>query len=76
MLNFSKLGLAITDEQHRFGVRQRADLKAKGKLPDVLVMTATPITDYVVDDLHGDLDVSTIRVPPGRKKLLELLRAK
>ena len=65
---FQKLGLAIIDEQHRFGVMQRAELRSKGLLPDVLVMTATPIPRTLAMTAYGDLDVSVIReLPPGRK---------
>lgn len=65
---FQHLGLVITDEQHRFGVQQRALLQAKGNLPDVLVMTATPIPRTLALTVYGDLDVSIIRqMPPGRK---------
>ena len=61
------LGLVVIDEQHRFGVAQRATLRAKGRHPDVLVMTATPIPRTLSLMLFGDLDVSTIRdLPPGR----------
>ena len=64
---FARLGLAIVDEQHRFGVAHRAALRAKGLHPDVLVMTATPIPRTLALALYGDLDVSTIRErPPGR----------
>lgn len=64
---FSRLGLAIVDEQHRFGVAQRATLRDKGLCPDVLVMTATPIPRTLALTTYGDLDVSTIRdQPPGR----------
>ena len=74
-VDFLNLGLAITDEQHRFGVRQRADLKAKGKLPDVLIMTATPIPRTMSLTVYGDLDVSTIReLPPGRKLIRTFIR--
>ena len=74
-VEFLHLGLAITDEQHRFGVRQRADLKAKGKLPDVLIMTATPIPRTMSLTVYGDLDVSTIReLPPGRKLIRTFIR--
>jgi ATP-dependent DNA helicase RecG len=64
---FSRLGLVIVDEQHRFGVLQRAVLRAKGWNPDVLVMTATPIPRTLALTIYGDLDVSVIReLPPGR----------
>lgn len=69
-VEFRKLGLVITDEQHRFGVRQRAALSAKGDNPDMLVMTATPIPRTLSLILYGDLDVSIIdEMPPGRKKV-------
>ncbi|MTI47713.1 ATP-dependent DNA helicase RecG [Sporosalibacterium faouarense] len=69
-VEFCKLGLAITDEQHRFGVRQRAALSSKGENPDVLVMTATPIPRTLALILYGDLDISIIdEMPPGRKKV-------
>ncbi|MFZ2587682.1 MAG: ATP-dependent DNA helicase RecG, partial [Alphaproteobacteria bacterium] len=65
---FDKLGLAVIDEQHRFGVRQRMALSANSKLPpDVLVMTATPIPRTLALTVYGDMDVSTLREkPPGR----------
>lgn len=67
---FQQLGLVITDEQHRFGVNQRALLQAKGNMPDVLVMTATPIPRTMALTVYGDLDVSSIRqMPPGRKAI-------
>jgi ATP-dependent DNA helicase RecG len=66
-VRFKRLGLAIIDEQHRFGVLQRATLRDKGLHPDVLVMTATPIPRTLALTLYGDLDVSVIRdMPPGR----------
>lgn len=67
-VQFYRLGLAVTDEQHRFGVRQRARLQEKGSNPDVLVMTATPIPRTLALTLYGDLDVSVIdELPPGRQ---------
>ncbi len=66
---FKKLGLVITDEQHRFGVKQRAVLKNKGNAPHVLVMSATPIPRTLALIMHGDLDVSVIdEYPKGRQK--------
>ena len=67
-VKFAKLGLAIIDEQHRFGVLQRAALKDKGWFPDVLVMTATPIPRTLSMTLYGDLDISVLdEVPKGRR---------
>jgi ATP-dependent DNA helicase RecG len=67
-VEFEKLGLVVIDEQHKFGVRQRASLKQAGLDPHYLVMTATPIPRTVAMTLFGDLDVSTLRdAPPGRQ---------
>ncbi len=68
---FRQLGLAVIDEQHRFGVMQRAALRDKGKAVDLLVMTATPIPRTLAMTLHGDLDVSIIdQLPQGRKPIV------
>ncbi|MFN7917012.1 MAG: ATP-dependent DNA helicase RecG [Vicinamibacterales bacterium] len=69
-VTFSRLGFVVIDEQHRFGVMQRATLREKGLHPDVLVMTATPIPRTLALTLYGDLDVSSIRdKPPGRSPI-------
>ncbi|MBY0358974.1 MAG: ATP-dependent DNA helicase RecG [Candidatus Obscuribacterales bacterium] len=70
-VEFSRLGFVIIDEQHRFGVKQRSRLKAKGVNPELLTMTATPIPRTLALTLHGDLDVSEIdELPPGRKPIV------
>lgn len=69
-VNFHKLGLIVVDEQHRFGVEQRAKLQKKGDHPHVLIMTATPIPRTMTLSIYGDLEVSLIKeMPPGRKPI-------
>ncbi len=67
-VNFKSLGLVVIDEQHRFGVLQRANLRAKGKRPDVLIMTATPIPRTLSLTVYGDLDISVLNEKPANRK--------
>jgi ATP-dependent DNA helicase RecG len=74
-VRFKRLGLVVVDEQHRFGVAQRATLRSKGERPDVLVMTATPIPRTLALTLYGDLDVSVLdQLPPGRRRVITVAR--
>jgi ATP-dependent DNA helicase RecG len=75
-IRFQSLGLAIIDEQHRFGVEQRQRLFAKGTTPDILVMTATPIPRSLALAIYGDLELSVIdELPPGRQKIKTVVRS-
>jgi ATP-dependent DNA helicase RecG len=75
-IEFRRLGLAVVDEQHRFGVAHRARLRAKGEHPDLLVMTATPIPRTLALTLYGDLDLSLLdELPPGRHPVVTVARA-
>ena len=74
-VEYNRLGLAVIDEQHKFGVMQRAKLKEKGLNPDVLIMTATPIPRTLSLTFYGDLDVSVIdEMPKGRKEIITKYR--
>jgi ATP-dependent DNA helicase RecG len=75
-VEFSRLGLVVIDEQHRFGVRQRLQLRQAGTEPDVLVMSATPIPRSLALTFYGDLDISVLdELPPGRRPVKTVLRA-
>jgi len=75
-VGFKRLGLAVIDEQHRFGVAHRAALRGKGESADVLVMTATPIPRTLALTLYGDLDLSVLdEMPPGRRPVVTVARA-
>jgi RecG-like helicase/REP element-mobilizing transposase RayT len=74
-VSFSNLGLVVIDEQHKFGVAQRARLSAREPAPDVLVMTATPIPRTLTMTIYGDLDISTVdEMPQNRKKIVTAVR--
>ncbi len=74
-VTYHNLGLVITDEQHRFGVNQRANLQNKGQKPDTLYMSATPIPRTYALTIYGDMDVSTIKTrPKGRKKIKTVVK--
>ena len=74
-VNYKNLGLVITDEQHRFGVNQRSNLKNKGITPDILYMSATPIPRTYAITLYGDMDVSNIKtLPSGKKEIITTLK--
>lgn len=75
-VEFNSLGLVITDEQHRFGVAQRENLRTKGKLPDILYMSATPIPRTYALTIYGDMDISLIKTKPsGRKEVKTIIKS-
>ncbi len=74
-VTYNNLGLVITDEQHRFGVNQRSNLKNKGITPDILYLSATPIPRTYALTIYGDMDVSSIKtMPSGRKEIITMLK--
>ena len=74
-VNYKNLSLVITDEQHRFGVNQRGNLKGKGITPDILYMSATPIPRTYALSIYGDMDISSIKtMPSGRKEIITYLK--
>ena len=74
-ITFKNLGLIITDEQHRFGVNQRSNLRNKGNMPDVLYLSATPIPRTYALIIYGDMDISTIKTKPlGRKEIITIVK--
>jgi len=74
-VEYSNLGLVITDEQHRFGVNQRSNLKNKGLTPDILYMSATPIPRTYALTLYGDMDISSIKtIPSGKKEIITTIK--
>ncbi len=75
-IDFSSLGLVVVDEQHRFGVRQRLALRAKGENSDLLVLTATPIPRTLALTLYGDLDISVLSSRPGGKSVADQIKTK
>lgn len=75
-VKYKNLGLVVTDEQHRFGVNQRASLKNKGVTPDILYLSATPIPRTYALTLYGDMDISSIKtIPGGRKEIITILKS-
>ena len=75
-VKYNNLGLVITDEQHRFGVNQRSNLKNKGITPDILYLSATPIPRTYALTIYGDMDVSSIKtMPNGRKEIITILKS-
>ena len=72
---YNDLGLVVTDEQHRFGVNQRSNLKNKGITPDILYLSATPIPRTYALTIYGDMEISSIKtMPSGRKEIITMLK--